>query len=367
MDDLDFFAVCPPGLERHLAAEVAELGFRRGKHEPNGVSLRGDLSELWRANLELRGATRILLRIGRFRATHFTQLETLARDFDWRAWLRPDIPVRVEAATHKSKLYHAGAVKQRFERAIEQSLGAQTGGDGLVTLKVRIDHDIVTLSLDSSGESLHKRGQKPFTGKAPIRETLAALILRACDYDGDEALVDPMCGSGTFLLEAAGRAAGLQPGRARTFAFQSFAQYDPGRFAALVRPGPARVPAPVFFGYDRDAGAIRGAGENAARAGLEDALHLACQPLSALCAPDTPPGLVLLNPPYGSRIGKPGALHALYGTLGKVLREGFAGWRVGIVTSDTGLARSTGLPLDASAPFDNGGIKVRLFQATIAR
>lgn len=365
MDDLDFFAVCPPGLERYLAQEVNSLGFERGKKEEGGVTMRGPWPEVWRANLELRGAVRVLVRIGFFRAVHFNQLEAEAMAFPWADWLRPDVPVRVEAATNKSKLYHAGAVKGRFETALERSLGCEVGTHGEVTLKVRIDRNLVTLSLDSSGESLHKRGQKGFTGKAPLRESLAALLLRACDYDGSEPLVDPMCGSGTFLLEGAGIAAGLQPGRGRGFAFQSFPSFEADAFARLIRPEPSR-PAPAhFFGYDRDQGAIKGAAGKASAHGLSDAISFSCQPVSALTAPTRTPGLVMVNPPYGDRIGKPRSLIGLYSALGARLREHFGGWRVGIVTTDAKLAHATGLELTSGPVIDNGGIKVKLYQGKV--
>lgn len=362
MDTLDFFAVCRPGLEPHLAAEVRALGFARGKHEPGGVSLRGDIREVWRANLELRGATRILLRIGQFRVVHFKQLEAEAAAFDWAAWLRPEVPVRVEAATSNSRLYHAGAVKTRLAEALARR-GYTVDPEAPVTLKVRIDRNLLTLSLDSSGTSLHKRGQKGFTGKAPLRETLAALLLRACDYEGGP-LVDPMCGSGTFLLEGAGIAGGLQPGRARDFAFKHFAGYDATAFAALLRPEPDRPIAPHFFGFDRDEGAIAGARQNAAAQGLSDVISFAQQPVSALTPPDTPPGLVIVNPPYGARIGKSPQLAGLYGALGAALKSGFAGWRIGILTSDAGLVHATGLNLASGPILDNGGIKVKLWQGT---
>ncbi len=364
---MDFFAVCPPGLEPHLAAEVNALGFKRGKKEAGGVTLRGPWSEVWRANLELRGAARILVRIGSFRAVHFNQLEQEARDFPWSDWLRPDVPVRVEAATHKSRLSHAGAVKGRIETALSRTLGCEVGGHGAVTLKVRIDRDHTTLSLDATGESLHKRGQKGFTGKAPLRENMAALLLRACGYDGSEPLVDPMCGSGTFLLEGVGMAAGLQPGRDREFAFQHLPSFDPRAFAALRRPEPERQPSAHFFGYDRDQGAIKGARENAAAIGLSTALRFACQPVSALTAPTETPGLVIVNPPYGGRIGKPGALGALYGALGARIAAHFGGWRVGLVTAEASLAHATGLNLTSGPILDNGGIKVKLYQATLSR
>lgn len=368
MTELDFFAVCPPGLEPQLAAECAALGFKRGKPEPGGITLRGGWSEVWRANLELRGATRVLVRLGSFPAFHLAQLDKRSRKFPWRDTLEPHVPVKVEVATNrKSKIYHAGAAAERIGRAVSEEMDAPISPDAPVTIKVRIDRDLVTISVDSSGESLHKRGHKVSTGKAPIRETLAALLLRACGYDGSQTVIDPMCGSGTFLLEAAEIAADLQPGRDRDFAFQSFATFDPDGFATLVRSGSGPVPKQRFYGYDRDQGAIEGARRNAEASGVAELCSFGCQPLSDLTAPEGAPGLVILNPPYGARIGNKGQLYALYGTLGRVLAERFRGWQLGIVTSDNALAHATGFNLTSGPVIDNGGIKVKLYQADLTR
>ncbi|MBV7407970.1 class I SAM-dependent RNA methyltransferase [Maritimibacter sp. DP1N21-5] len=371
MQELDIFAVCPPGLEPQLAAECRALGFTRGKPEAGGVTLRGGWSEVWRANLELRGATRVLVRLGSFPAFHLAQLDKRARGFDWSV-LQPHIPVRVDVTTNKkSKIYHAGAAAERIERAIREERGAPIEAEAPVRIMARIDRDLVTISIDSSGESLHKRGHKRHTGKAPIRETLAALLLRACDYQPGEAVVDPMCGSGTFLLEAAEWASDLQPGRDRDFAFEHLTSFDPDAFASLRRDGSAPGVAAVFYGSDRDRGAVDGALRNAESAGVDGLCHFTCQPLAALEPPPTPPGLVILNPPYGERIGAEksgkGPLYALYGSFGKIMTERFPGWRVGLVTSDPNLAHVTGLDLSSGPVIDNGGIKVKLYQAVIPR
>ena len=177
------------------------------------------------------------------------------------------MPVRVEVSCKRSKIYHAGAATQRIERAIREELGASVAKDAPVTVKARVDDNLVTLSLDSSGEALHRRGIKQAVGKAPMRENMAALFLRACGFTGDEPVVDPMCGSGTFVIEAAEIAAGMQAGRVREFAFEQFASFDADRAAVMRRSEPAHVPEVRSYGYDRDQGAVRMAAENAARAG----------------------------------------------------------------------------------------------------
>ncbi len=358
----EIFLVVPPGLETVLADEARAAGFAVTGTMPGGVTLQGGWPEIWRANLTLRGATRVLARIGEFRAFHLAQLDKRARKFDWAAVLRPDVPVRVEVSTRRSKIYHAGAATQRIERAISEELGAPIAANAPVQIKARIDDNLVTFSVDTSGESLHKRGHKLFTGKAPMRETLASLILRACGYNGSEPVLDPMCGSGTFPIEAAEIAAGLLPGRDRAFAFEHLAGFDPGAFAAPTTPA-RRETDLRFHGSDRDAGAIKGATENAARAGVAGLTQFTRAPVSELARPEGPPGLVIVNPPYGGRIGDRKLLFALHGALGQVLRDRFSGWRVGIVTNDGGLAKATGLPFrPPGPPIAHGGLKVTLYQ-----
>ena len=365
--DFEIFLVVPPGLEPVLAEEARAAGFAMPTVQPGGVATQGGWPEVWRANLCLRGATRVLVRLGAFRAFHLAQLDKRARKFPWADVLRPDVAVRVEVSTSKkSKIYHAGAAAQRIERAITETLGAPIAADAPVTLKVRIDDNLVTISVDSSGDSLHKRGHKQAMGKAPMRETLASVFLRQLGFDGSQTVVDPMCGSGTFPIEAAEQALGLYPGRARGFSFQHLAGFDAVAWQALLAGAPQPKPQLRFFGYDRDAGAVRMAQENAQRAGVADSTSFVCQPLSALLPPpDTAPGIVVINPPYGDRIGNKKLLFGLYGAIGMVLGQHFAGWRLGIITTDGGLARATGLDLQAGPPVPHGGLKVRLYQADL--
>lgn len=363
----DIFLVVPPGLEQPLAEEARAAGFDVTGQEPGGVTLRGGWPEVWRANLELRGATRVLARIAGFRALHPAQLDKRARKVPWAEVLCPDVPVTVEAVTRKSRIYHAGAARDRVAGAIADALGvpvASAETPAAVTVMVRIDDDLCTISLDTSGEPLHRRGMKQAVGKAPLRETMAAGLLRLCGFDGREPVVDPMCGSGSFVIEAAEIAAGLHPGRARGFAFEHLASFDPAAWAALRnRPAPPLPEGLAFYGSDRDDGAIRGAQANAERAGVAALCRFERRAISDLPRPDGPPGLVMVNPPYGARIGNRKLLFGLYGALGEVLRTRFAGWRVGLVTSDEGLARATRLPFLPPGPgIAHGGLKVRLWR-----
>ncbi|SHJ50169.1 putative N6-adenine-specific DNA methylase [Shimia gijangensis] len=359
----EIFLVAAPGMEKFLGQEVREKGFEKSSNLVGGVSFRGDWSDVWRANLELRGATRVLARIGAFSVSHLAQLDKRAREFQWAKVLRPDIAVKVDVTCRKSKIYHAGAAAQRIETAITEELGAPISKDAEVGIKARIEENRCVLSIDTSGESLHKRGHKTFTGKAPMRETLAALFLRESDFDGTEPVIDPMCGSGTFIIEAAEIAAGFQPGRDRSFAFEQLATFDAEAFSGMRRPVVREPVDQVFRGFDRDAGAIQGAVANATRAGVSDLTEFTNQALSDLHPPKGPKGLVIVNPPYGARIGDKKALFGLYGALGKTLKERFSGWRVGIITTDAGLARATGLPLLPPGPVvAHGGLKVKLFR-----
>ena len=362
METFEIFLSAPPGLEDVLRGEAAEAGFADPVAVPGGVAFQGGWSDVWRANLVLRGAGRVLARIASFRAMHLAQLDKRARKVDWESVLVPDAPVSVEVTCRRSKIYHDRAAKQRIEPAIAATGGAPLGPGG-PTVMVRIEDDLVTVSVDTSGEPLHKRGHKEAVGKAPMRETLAALFLRAAGYTGTEPVLDPMCGSGTFVIEAAEMALGLQPGRSRGFAFERFPGFDARAFAAM-RTAP-RETAWQFHGSDRDDGAIRNASANAARAGVEGITTFRRAAISDLQRPEGPPGLVIVNPPYGARIGNRKLLFALYGSLGAVLRDRFGGWRVGIVTSDGGLAKATGLDLSAGPPVPHGGLSVKLYQARL--
>jgi putative N6-adenine-specific DNA methylase len=360
--DLEIFLAAAPGLEPLLRDEAAALGFADPRAEPGGVVVRGDWSEVWRANLRLRGAGRVLVRVGAFRVAHLAQLDKRARRLRWGDALRPDQPVRVDATAQKSRIWHAGAAAQRIARAISEELGAPVAPDAPVRVLARIVDDLCVISLDTSGEPLHRRGVKLDVGKAPLRETMAALFLRDCGFRGDEPVVDPMCGSGTFVVEAAAIALGLDPGAARPFAFERLAGFDPAAWAAMRAATRPRPTALRFRGFDRDAGAVEASAANAARAGVAGATDFARRPVGALTPPEgSPPGLVIVNPPYGERIGEAGDLRALYAALGSVLRDRFRGWRAAVVTSEAGLAHATGLPfVEVGPPVPHGPLKVRL-------
>jgi len=363
--DFEIFLVAPPGLEPVLCAEMKALGFKAPKAVPGGVTVRGGWPDVWRANLEVRGAGRVTARIEAFRVLHLAQLDKRARRVDWARVLRKDAPFRVEASCKSSRIYHSGAAAERIEKAIREELGAPHSLEADITVRVRIENDICSIGVDTSGDLLHKRGFKEAVNKAPMRETLAALFLAQCGYAGAEPVLDPMCGSGTFVIEAAEIAAGLKPGRARHFAFEQLATFDEAAWQAMREGGnePRAVAAGIrFYGSDRDAGAIAMSKANAERGGVAQLTEFQKLAVSDLARPDGPPGLVIVNPPYGARIGDKNRLSPLYRSLGQVLLTKFSGWRVGLITTEATLARATGLPFTAPfAPVSHGGLRVTLF------
>ncbi|WP_425041227.1 THUMP domain-containing class I SAM-dependent RNA methyltransferase [Primorskyibacter sp. S187A] len=365
MDKFQIFLAAIPGLEEPLRAEALDAGFHSPRIIPGGVIFDGTWQHVWRANLHLRGAVRVLARVAVFKAHHLKQIEPETRAIDWPRLIPEGTAFHVEATCRKSRLNHAGAVAQRIAAGIASACGAALSEDkDTLRIMARVEKDFVTLSLDTSGAPLHKRGHKEAVGKAPLRETIAAMALRLMNFSGHETLVDPMCGSGTFPIEAAEIAAGLAPGRTRSFSFEQLKSFDAQAWDAL-KDAPASPGARMFHGFDRDAGAIAGAKANAARAGVSEACAFAQAPLAAQSRPAGPPGLIMVNPPYGTRIGDRRALFALYGALGQTMRAQYSGWRFGMITSDGGLAKATGLTLDASEPIAFGGLKVKLYSAQL--
>lgn len=362
----EIFLVAVPGLEGALCGEALECGFEGARVVPGGVAFEGGWPEAMRANLELRGASRVLVRIASFRAMHLAQLDKRARKVPWGDFLQADVPVSVEATCRKSRIYHAGAAAQRIARAITEELGAPVAEDAPVKIKARIEDDLCTISIDTSGEGLHRRGHKQAVNKAPMRETLAALFLRQCGFDGSEPVLDPMCGSGTFVIEAAEMAAGLMPGRARSFAFELLKGFDAEAWAEMRKRAHPKIPSARFHGSDRDAGAVHMSRENAGRAGVEAFCTFEQRSVGEIVQPDGPAGLVIINPPYGARLGERQKLFPLYREMGQVLTARFSGWRVGLIAADATLAKATGLPfLPPGKPVDNGGISVTLWRTGV--
>ncbi|HXT49282.1 MAG TPA: hypothetical protein VN717_11630, partial [Gemmatimonadaceae bacterium] len=294
----DLFAICAPGLEELLEAEMRALGLAVGKRDVGGIAFAGGSSALFRANLWLRTATRIIARVGDFHARLFDELERHARRLEWTRFLAGGQPVRLRVWTSKSRLYHTGAVAQRIAAAMEKSTGVAptvasgTGDDeeeGETPLViVRLFRDQCTVSVDSSGALLHRRGYRLATAKAPLRETLAAALVLASGWDARSPLLDPLCGAGTIPIEGALLARRIPPGLSRRFAFMEWPGFHPPTWDSVVDEARAQIlpfaPAPIL-GSDRDAGAVAAARANAQRAGVEADIELEEKVISRITPP----------------------------------------------------------------------------------
>lgn len=379
-DSFDCFAIVAPGLEQLALAEAQRLGLPAAiEADGSGLAWRGDLRSVLMANVGLRIASRVLVRVASFEATSFVELERHARRIPWARMVSANGAVRFRVTCRKSRLYHSDAVAQRLGDAVFRAVpgvkmvrparanadddAEATPADDAQLFVVRMFHDRCTVSADTSGELLHRRGWRQATAKAPLRETLAAALLEASGWDGTAPLVDPLCGSGTIPVEGALMARGIPPGAKRRFAVERWPGV-PSTLGVWVRSqlagrgGVERLPA--IAGSDRDDGAIRAAASNAERAGVRDDLTLAVETLSAASFPESDRGWVVTNPPYGVRVGEADRVRNLWARLGQVLRERASGWRVALLSPDAALERQLGIPVRVVAQTSNGGIPIRL-------
>jgi putative N6-adenine-specific DNA methylase len=369
------WAVTHPGLEGVTAAELVSLGLTVHSQEPGGVAFRSSVRDLYRANLWLRTASRLVMRLGEFTARGFPELERHAKRIPWTRVLRAGAPVTLRVTCRKSRLYHSGAVAQRIGKVItditgspvDQSSQSEDAESDAQLIVVRMLHDVCTISADSSGALLHRRGYRLATAKAPLRETLGAAMLLASGWTGETPLVDPMCGSGTIAIEGALIARNLPPGMKRKFAFMRWPGFRTRVWESMVEEAEAdsRPTAAVkILAADRDAGAVEAATSNAARAGVAADIQIERRAVSALEVPPGP-GLLAINPPYGLRVGERDKLRDLYARLGDVVREKCPGWTLTLLSADAKLERQIGLPFETLARTQNGGIPVRLLRAEV--
>ena len=372
---LSFAAITAPGLEPIARGELLRLGLATGEEEAGLVPFGGSLDDLARANLHLRTASRVTMRLGQFHARALGELERKAAELPWDEWIAPGVPLTIKATCRKSRLYHQKAVAERIGLAARRPVagsvpsGDEVENDGPATqlVLVRLMRDECIVSLDSSGDLLHRRGYRLEGGKAPLRETLAAALLLASEWDPDTPLVDPFCGSGTIPIEAALMARRIPPGLHREFAFFRWRKWKQERWAELCDEARKLVrdhPAAAIRGSDRDAGAIRAAGANAARAGVSSSIDLRREALSAVEAPPGQ-GALVSNPPYGHRIGELGKLRDLYARLGQVAREQFGGWRVTLLVPAAPVEHQTGLAFQLCFRTQTGGLRVRAIAAHV--
>lgn len=355
------FAVTAPGIEATTVAELQALGATIDATEPGGVSFMADAALLYRANLELRTASRVVKRVAQFEARTWFELERHAKKIGWNTLLGAGMVPGFEVTSRKSKLYHNRGIAERLERIVGRGDSVQADPSRVARLTVRVVRDRFTISLDASGELLHRRGYRLETAKAPLRETLAAAMLLGCEWDGTIPLVDPFCGSGTIPIEAALLARRIPPGLSRSFAFESWPDFDAALWAGIRAVAMSRIlpDCVAIIGSDRDAGAIEAARANAERAGVSADAQFHEAPLSAIDARSTP-GLLLTNPPYGARIGEEKPLRNLYAQLGNVARTKLPGWRVALLGANARLEGQVGMPLHEIWRTSNGGIPVHL-------
>lgn len=360
----DCFAIVAPGLEGLVAAELAGMGITPAGTETGGVSFRASKADLYGANLHLRTASRVIVRLAEFHAAAFWELEKQARRVPWETILPPGARVRFAVTAHKSRLSHQRGIAERLVASLVARVSDTAPGDDpdAQEFVVRIVHDTVTVSADSSGALLHRRGYRLASGRAPLRETLAAAMLLGAGYDGRGPLLDPFMGSGTIPIEAALIARRMPPGMRREFAFERWPGFSAEAWArvradaeAQIRP---RAPAPIM-GSDRDTGAVEAARANAARAGVSADVHLERAALSAVEVPGGR-GWLVTNPPYGIRVGRADELRNLYARLGQMARSRLPEWTVALLGTAPALAGHTGLDLKVEWRSRNGGIPVRL-------
>lgn len=375
------FAPTAPGLESIAAGELKSLGVK-GRQEIGGVAFSGDLDGVYQANLWLRTASRVVVRLGQFHASTFYELERRAKKLPWADFLPGNGPVEVRVTCRKSKLYHSDAVAERVLSVIaqvapsgtEMNIGNlpdeeheeyQEKGSPRQLFIVRIVNDQCEISADSSGELLHRRGYRKEVAKAPLRETLAAAMVLASGWNGrrGEPLLDPLCGSGTIAIEAALIARGIAPGIQRDFQFMRWPGFDRPLWNDTTEKARSSVTKQSLdiAGTDRDSGAISAALHNAERAGVSEDVRFSVESLSGSIAKveeiANGEGWILTNPPYGVRVGEGNDLRDLYATLGKALKTK-RGWRLGVLTSDAVLVGQIRLPLRPRFATSNGGIPV---------
>jgi putative N6-adenine-specific DNA methylase len=327
------------------------------------------------ANLHLRTAGRVLLRLSSFAATNFRQLKKQIATIPWELYLPAGAVPACHAACRSSRLYHSQAVNQHVTEVISsqwQKLGITPFQTPEQAVFIRIAQDQVTVSLDSSGANLYRRGLKTHHSPAPLRETLAAGILALAGYDPRRPLADPMCGSGTFALEAALMAKRIPPGRFRTFPFMQWPAFRPRQWHFILSRADSKAvqySAPHILAADRDASACRQLADCVARHQLDDAVQVQWRDFfdpSVLASTASLSGLVVLNPPYGRRLKPDNTIDGFYQAIGRQLCNGYPGWNLALVVPKARLADL--LPFATQpTPLIHGGLELTLLTGTIPK
>ncbi|MGV3719973.1 MAG: THUMP domain-containing class I SAM-dependent RNA methyltransferase [Actinomycetota bacterium] len=370
-DTNQFFAPCPRGLEATLVEELEALGARETETTPGGVHFEGDWSVCYRANLYSRIATRVLWRVGY--GPYESEADVYRRAFElpWHQWFDLKRTMRVYVTAVQSPLRSLeyvtlqtkDAVCARFIEEFKERPSVNTEAPD-VRIHLFLSANRVTLYLDTSGEPLFKRGYRRTTTEAPLKENLAGGILRLAGWTPEIPLLDPMCGSGTFLIEAAQIALNVAPGSGRSFGFEKLKRHQPQMWSkikaeALAKQSPARPLS--IFGSDLHNNELQAARRNLADAGLGEAVRLKQADVLRLLPP-TPTGMMVTNPPYGVRLGEQNRLAEWYPRLGDALKQNFGGWRCFILSADPQLPKLIRLGASRRTPLFNGALECRLLE-----
>jgi putative N6-adenine-specific DNA methylase len=366
-----FFAPCPRGLESPLAAELTQLGAIDVGAVDGGVSFAGGLDFAYLANLESRLASRILWRVAAAAYRNERDVYDAAYALDWPRWFHAERTLRVDVSATRSPLKSLEFATLRIKDAVCDRHRAASGLRPSVSKErpdVRVyaylTTDRVTFYLDTSGEALFKRGYRRESSAAPLRENLAAGLVRLAGWTAGLALLDPMCGSGTVAIEAALIALDIAPGLKRTFGFQKLDWYDGPTWQRIKQAAQRRIrrAAPVtIHASDIDAGAVARSRANVAAAGVSAAVAVERVDVLARTAP-APSGVIVSNPPYGVRVADADRLAAFYPRLGDALKQHFAGWTAYLLSGDTRLPKLIGLKATRRTPLYNGALECRLYE-----
>ncbi len=369
----EYFAATAPGLESLCRQELQSLPLtvQESRTCPGGVTFQGRLVDCFMANLYLRTANRILMRIDSFKATRFQELEKKLSEWPWELFLQPQQAIDFHVSTKKSKLYHTDAIADRFRSSIANRISVpQQAGYGRYQRRdpqrifVRGINDRFTVSLDSSGVNLHKRGIKTISAKAPLRETTAAAIMMLADYSPPEPLLDPMCGSGTFSVEAALMAGNIPAGWYRTFAFTDWPAFRQAskRWKHLKREANEHISIakqPLVLASDIDPQACQALEKTVRRHRFGSFIDVSPGDFFDLHPPQYPPGcgLVVINPPYGRRLKTPKEARSLLARIGRKLMNDFQGWKYALIVPAQSMLQQFPLPAKV-VPIFHGGLQV---------
>ena len=368
---LHCFATVPRGGEDVTAAELAALGIWNAVTTRGGVSFNTDLAGLYRANLWLRTASRVMVNLSTFSCTSPEELYAGVHAIAWPDLITPAMTMAVDCTLRDSVMTHSGFVALKTKDAIVDRIREQCGTRPSVNttlpdvrINIHMAKNVCTVSLDSSGEPLDRRGYRLERNDAPLRETLAATIIALTGWDGTIPLVDPMCGSGTIPIEAGMIAARMAPGQQRSFGFQRWLDFDGKLWGTLLSEAEnsvQRLPIGLVKGYDQDGRALLMAGRNAVASGLEEQVHFFHAVLEEF-NPEGNRGVVVINPPYGKRLGEEEELKELYCRIGDIMKQRCRGWTGFVLTGNLELAKYIGLKASRRFVLFNGAIECRLLR-----